>query len=309
VHAVLLDGKGLTIERPDRSTGLAVGAGLSGFALLLALVLLAQGFGFSASFAQFLAYAGAAVMAAIALAFGFWTYACATLRYEVGAEGIAVRWGPIIHRISAGSVRGVTRGRGEQRPRIAGLGWPGYHIGRGEVEGLGRTMFLSTHRSPEDVVYLRTEGLVYALSPSDPDRFVAAVERAMKGGVTEAAAPSVERHAVLVHPIWADRVAKALLLTGVLMNAGLWAVVLAVMPSLSSEITIEFPPVGDVATLQSREEILEIPATATAFLAVNVLGALLFHVRERAATYLLLSGSIFFQAVFWVAAAVAIANA
>jgi len=42
---------------------------------------------------------------------------------------------------------------------------------------------------------------------------------------------------------------------------------------------------------------------------MNVVAALLFHPKERAVTYLLLSGAVFFQVVFWVAAVVAVVNA
>jgi hypothetical protein len=93
------------------------------------------------------------------------------------------------------------------------------------------------------------------------------------------------------------------------MNLALWAFICAAYPDLSNEITIEFPPIGDITTLQSRDEIFQIPGTASAILAVNVLASLFFQPRERAAAYVLLSGTIFLQVVFWVAAVVAVVNA
>jgi hypothetical protein len=78
---------------------------------------------------------------------------------------------------------------------------------------------------------------------------------------------------------------------------------------MSNEITIEFPPIGDITTLHSRDAIFRIPGTASAILGVNLAASLLFQPRERAATYLLLSGTIFLQVVFWVAAIVAVVNA
>jgi hypothetical protein len=306
---MLLEGKSLTIERPARSTGTAVGVGISAVALVVSVVLLARALDWPTSFPQFLAYAGAAMMLAVAVAFAFWTYSCVTMRYFVDGAGVSVRWGPVSHRIATGSITGIARGRADARPRIHGVGWPGYHVGRGETAGIGETLFFSTHRDPEELVYVRTESLAYAFSPRDPDRFVGAIERARKGGGAAASTPLVDRGLVAAHPIWQDRIAQALVLTAILANAALWGFVLAVYPDLGQEITIEFPPVGEIATLESREEILQIPATASALLLVNILGALLFHPRERAATYLLLSGSVFFQAVFWVAAVVAVVNA
>ena len=80
-------------------------------------------------------------------------------------------------------------------------------------------------------------------------------------------------------------------------------------PDLDSQITIEFPPLGDIVELHSREEFLKIPLTATAILGINLVGALAFESRERAAAYMLLSGALVGQAIFWVAAIVALANA
>jgi hypothetical protein len=287
---------------------MAVGIGLSAFTLVVALALLGRALDWPASFPQFLAYAGAALMALVALAFAFWTYACATLGYVLGGEELVVRWGPLSHRIPLSAITSVTPGRGEQRPRIAGIGWMGYHAGRGEVDGIGRVLFFSTHRVPEEIVYVQTADVAYGLSPQDPARFVAGLEKARKAG-DGAGTPLVEREIIAAHPIWSDRVAQWLTLAAVLMNAALWGYLLASYPDLSNEIAIEFPPIGDITTLQPKDEILKIPATASAVLAVNLLAALLFHPKERAATYLLLSGTVFFQAVFWVAAVVAVLNA
>ena len=93
------------------------------------------------------------------------------------------------------------------------------------------------------------------------------------------------------------------------MNLGLWGYVFAIYPDLSNEITIDFPPIGDITTLHSRLEILKVPGTATAFLAVNLLAALGFQWRDRSVAHLVLSGTIFLQVVFWIAAGIAVTNA
>jgi len=95
----------------------------------------------------------------------------------------------------------------------------------------------------------------------------------------------------------------------VLANLTLWGFLFAVYPDLNNQIQIEFPPIGDVTTLQSRAEIFKIAGTASAILLTNVVAALAFQWRERAASYLLLSGAILFQALFWVAAIIAVVNA
>jgi hypothetical protein len=169
-------------------------------------------------------------------------------------------------------------------------------------------LFYSTHRVPEEIVYVETSGVTYAVSPLDPKRFVAAIERAQEAE-NDFDIPQVEREVLAAHPIWTDRIAQYLVLVAVAANVALWGYILAAYPDLNNEITIEFPPVGDITTLQSRGEIFQIPATASAMLVANLVAAMIFQPRERAATYLVLSGTIFFQAVFWVGAVVAVVNA
>ena len=119
----------------------------------------------------------------------------------------------------------------------------------------------------------------------------------------------MQRDLLAAHPIWADRVSQALALCAVALNLALWGFLFALYPDLNQQITIEFPPIDGITELHTRSDIFKIPATATAFLAVNLLAGLLFQWTERAAAYLLLSGAVFFQALFWTAAAVALINA
>jgi Bacterial PH domain len=320
VHTLLLKGQslaqGLTIERPVRTTGTLVGAGVSLLALGLALALVLRASGWPVSFTQFLAYTGAGVLLLLALLFAFWAYGCYSLRYVVDRTGLTIVWGPLKHFVSLDRIQAFVHGRGEHRPRVSGVGWRGYHIGRGYVDEFGRVLFFSTHRAPEELVYVQTPDTTYALSPEDPARFVAQAQRFQQARLPDAQAavaasakPAVQRDLLAAHPIWADRVAQALAVLAVLANLTLWGFLFAVYPDLNNEIQIEFPPIGDVTTLQSRSEIFKIPGTASAILLTNVVAALAFQWRERAASYLLLSGAILFQVLFWVAAIIAVVNA
>jgi hypothetical protein len=310
---VLLEGQSVRVERPLSSSGTAIGAAGALFAIVVAVALLARALSWPASFPQFLAYLGAAVTFFAAAAFAFWTWAGATMRYAVGAQGVTIRWGWTKQHIPAAGVAEITQGRADARPRIDGISWSGYHVGRGETEGIGPVVFYSTHRDPEDIVYVRTSTVTYGVSPRDPARFASELQEiaryAREGADTEGLAPAVERELPASHPVWSDRVCQALILAAVLANVVLWGFVLAFYPSLDQTITIEFPPIGDITTFQSRSEILKIPAAATAVLVLNLAAGLLVQARERAATYLILSGTVFFQGVFWVAAVTAIANA
>jgi len=285
----------------------AAAAFLSAIAAVLATALIVKATTWPVSLTQFVAIVSATVLIALAVVFAFWAYACYTLHYTVDRNGLTIAWGTIRHYIPMERIEGLSAGRGEDRPDLWGLSWPGLRVGRALVGGK-EVLFYSTHRSPEEIVYVRTPSATYAVSPQDPARFMAEVER-FRQSAKPGGSETVQRDIVGSHPIWADRVAQILALAAVLTNLALWGYVFAVYRDLSPQITIEFPPLGEITDVHSRNELLVIPAAALAVLAVNLVAGLAFQWRERAATYLLLSGSVFLQLLFWVSAGIAVANA
>ena len=307
MHPVLLKSQGVTIERPRRILGTVLPALPSAVAAGLALALVAKAATWPVSATQFAAIVAAIVLFVLAGLFAFWAYACHSLHYVLDGRGLTIVWGTLRHFIPMERIEGLSAGRGEDRPHLQGLSWPGLHVGRGQLDDRD-TLFYSTHSSPEEIVYVRTPAVTYAVSPQDPPRFIDEVERfkqAARAGGTE----SVQRDAIGGHPIWADRVAQWLALAAVLINLALWGYIFAIYPDLNETITIEFPPLGEITDVHSRNEILWIPAAALAVLAINLIAGLGFQWRERAATYLLLTGSVFLQLLFWVSAGIAVANA
>lgn len=272
----------------------------------LALALTARAVTWPVSATQFVAVVGAIILFVLAGVFAFWAYACYTLHYVLDRRGLTIVWGTQRHFIPMARIQGLSAGRGEDRPELRALSWPGLHVGRGRLKGR-EALFYSTHRSPEEIVCVRTPAVTYAVSPQDPPRFIAEVER-FKQAAGPGGTESVWRDVIGGHPIWADRLAQWLALAAVLINLALWGYIFAIYPDLNETIRIEFPPLGDIDQ-GSRDEILKIPAAALAVLAVNLIAGLGFQWRERAATYLLLTSSVFLQLLFWVSAGIAVANA
>ena len=308
MYPVLLQGQGVTIERPRRALGATAAALLATIAAVLAIALIVKATTWPVSLTQFVGIVGASVLIVLAIVFAFWGYACYTLHYAVDRNGLTIAWGTIRHYIPMERIEGLSAGRGEDRPRLRGLSWPGLRVGRALVGGR-EALFYSTHRSPEEIVYVRTATTTYAVSPQDPARFIAEVEQ-FRRSAGPGGRETVQRDVVGSHPIWADRVAQLLALAAVLANLGLWGYMFAVYQDLPhGEIFLEFPPLGEITETRPTSDIMIIPAAALAVLAVNLVAGLAFQWRERAATYLLLSGSVFLQLLFWVSAGIAIANA
>jgi hypothetical protein len=154
----------------------AAAALLSAVAAVLAAALIVKAASWPVSFTQFVAIVSASVLIALAAVFAFWAYACYTLHYAVDRKGLTIAWGTIRHYIPMERIEGLSAGRGEDRPELRGLSWPGLRVGRALV-GDKEVLFYSTHRSPEEIVYVRASSATYAVSPQDPARFMAEVER------------------------------------------------------------------------------------------------------------------------------------
>jgi hypothetical protein len=268
---VLLQSESLTIERPQRTSGTLIGVLLAVVAIALLTPLAVQAADWPIAWPTFVAYLAAIALFLLALLFAFWAYACFSLHYRIDGSGLLIRWGPLRHFIPIDRIQKLVPGRGEHQPRLQGLSWWGYHIGRGLAQGLGEVLFFSTHRSPEEVIYVQTATAVYGLSPRDHTRFTLALQRFQRAGQA-GGSEGVRRHLLAAHPIWGDRIAQGLAATAIALNAGLFAYVFAIYPGLSDQITIAFPPIGDITTLEAKREILKIPATALVLLALSLRG-------------------------------------
>jgi hypothetical protein len=308
VHPLLLKGQGVTVEHPPRFTGTLTGAALAGVASALAVALLVKASTWPPSLTLFLAILGVTLLAALTLFFAFWAWSCYSLRYVLDRGGLTIFWGAVRHHLPIEEIVEFKHGRGEMKARVSGLAWPGHKVGHGYADDIGSAIFFSTHRSPEDIVFVKTRERTYAISPTDPARFIAEALRFKEVGQPDHS-PPVQWSVVGLHPIWSDRWAQWLGIAAIGLNLALCGFVLGFYPSLDNQITIEFPPIGDITTLQSRSEILTIPATASVFLVVNLIAGLIFQWRERAAAYLLMGGTVILQVAFCIAAIVALVNA
>jgi hypothetical protein len=246
------------------------------------------------------------VLVALALLFAYWTLACLTMTYALDEKGLSIRWGLLRQFIPLGRIERFVPGREARPSQVRGVNWWGCHVGRGNVAGLGEVLFYSTHRSAWEPTYIVTATRTYAISPENGVRFAMDLQRLLEGKRPEEAAGQRAEHPVVAtHPFWLDRYAQALLVAAVLTSTALIGFVFGVYPGLADHLNLAFPPGGD-PELRPKREVLQIPLTALAVLAVSLAAGLAAHKWERAASHVLFAGAVFLQGLFWVAAAIAI---
>lgn len=271
----------------------------------LAGLLVSRGLTQEVSLSAFGCHLLAVVFFALGCLFAYWTYACATLRYEVDRNALTVRWGFIRQVVPLDKIEKLETAYSEAVPKVEGLDWPGHQVGRGRAERFGDILFYATHRNPEELVYVVTAQQAYAVSLSERQEFVAEVEARRKEGPAIALRQRPRRSFFMAQPVWGDRLAHALALVAIAVWAATLGLVFARYPGLPESLAMSFPPL-EVTRVASKSELLSLPTTAFGILTVNLVLAFAFHAWERIVSHLLLVALVGVQAVFLVGAAIAV---
>ena len=291
--------------RPQRITGVALGGLASAWAFVFMALLIARAATQPVSLSTLFCYLFAALFLAVGLLLAYWTYACASLRYTLDRNGLVIHWGFVRQVIPLDQVKRLVRGEAGALPHVQGVNWLDYHVGHAELEGIGETLFYSTHRRADDLVYVVTPTQTYAVSPPYAQQFMTEVEAMRKEGAMVALRQVPRRLPLIDQPFWQDRWAQLLALAGILVCAVTFGVVFARYGSLPDSLAISFPPL-DVERIASKHALLSLPATAFGILLVSLIAAFAARAWERLAAYMLLAALIAVQGVFLWGAVVAV---
>lgn len=213
---------------------------------------------------------------------GYLVYGLFSLRYQLHRDALTIVWGVTRQIIPMGSIREVVRGEdlGEEI-KVRGANWPGYLVGSGQIEGIGRTLFYATEPVARQLVVI-TPTQAYGISPADPDGFLDAFEIRQHMGPIRPLSYQHHQPEILSWPVWRDRLAYLLLALGLAANLTLFAYLCWRYPS--------------------RTDILRLPAIGLVAQIANSSFGILIHSRQRVGAYLLWGGAVVVQFLSWLAA-------
>ncbi|MPZ24660.1 MAG: hypothetical protein GEU28_14275 [Dehalococcoidia bacterium] len=294
------------IYRPPRGLGFAIGLFLTFWAFAVCAVVALRAASIGIEFEGFLVWLGALFFLLLGGIFLYWSLACLNVAYIVDRNGLAIQWGPIRQLVPLDQIQRLVPGTNIKRPRIKGLGWWGHHIGQGTIRGIGHTLFYSTHRSRNELLYVVTPKQSYGICVHDPVLFAREVESRQAMGPTRTVNQAPIRNALAGQAFWLDRTAQALMLVGAAFCAAIYGYIFYEYPSLSETIDLSFPSLGGVVRVGDKSELLQIPNSALAVLAIDIVLALVVHLWQRLLAYILLLGGIFTQGMLLVAAYIAL---
>ena len=292
--------------QPSRALGLLVGILLTLWSGGVAVLLANGGVAADGGLQVFVTFLGASVAGALAMVFAFWTYSLATLSYLLDRNGLVITWGPTKQIVPLRSIRRLVPASSVGVPRIHGVSWWGHHVGQGDIAQIGTVLFYSTHQATEQVLYVMTAERNYAISVEDPEAFAREVVRRQELGPTAEVTHHVERSGASLESFWADPRARWLAAAALIGLALVWAQVALRYGSLPETLALHFPVNDAVVAPGGREAILELPRTATALLAVNLVQGVVLHAWDRMAGYVLFAAAVAIQIGIFVATAIAL---
>ncbi len=271
------------IFKPRRSTGILVGIAITISLLALDALLLSYLRWGQISLVFFIFVLLIILSLPLLALLGYLVYGLLNLRYQLHRNALTIVWGATQQIIPMDSIREVVRGEdlGEEI-KVRGIRWPGHLMGRGQIEGIGRTLFYATEPVAGQLLVV-TPTVAYGISPSDPDGFLDAFEIRQQMGPIQLLPYEHRQPGFLRWPIWRDRLAHLLLALGSGANLILFAYHCWRYPALAQADVFRLPAIGLVALIANSS-----------------LG-ILIHSRQRVGAYLLWGGAIAVQFLCWLA--------
>jgi len=293
--------------RPPRTVGSLVGGGIAAWCFIVTLALVVRGVTQDVALGVIALYAVASVFFLLGLLFAYWTYSLGTLRYTLDRNALTITWGDIRQMVPVSQIERLVPGRELQNPHIAGVSWLGHHVGHATIEGgVGETLFYSTHRSPQDLLYVVTPNQSYALSLEDEVVFAEAVQQQQRLGSLVAVPQAPDRLYLAAQPFWEDRTAQVLAAAAFATFFLMLGYVYRQYPGLPPSIALSFPQLNGVTRVASKSELLKLPMTGVGLLLLNLGLGFVAHSWERMVGYVLLLAAISAEGILLAAAIIAL---
>ena len=293
--------------RPPRTIGSLLGGGIALWCFLLTTALVVRGATLDVSLSAVALYILATIFFFLGVLFAYWTYSLGTMRYVIDRNVLTIGWGDIRQQVPMSQIERLVPGRELSAPSVAGVSWLGHHVGRAKVEGgIGETLFYSTHRSPEDLLYVVTASGAYAISVEDEVAFAEAVQAQQRLGSLVAVPQAPDRMYLAAQPFWEDRAAQVLVAAAFAVFFAMFAYIYRQYPHLSDSIELTFPQLSGVTRVGSKSELLKLPAVGIVLLLVNIVLGFVAHSWERMVGYVLLIAAISAEGILLAAAIIAL---
>jgi hypothetical protein len=219
-------------------------------------------------------------------------YALLQAHYSLERDGLRLRWGLRAEDIPLPDVEWVRPASDLAfRLPLPFLPTPGSILGTINVADLGPVEFMAADLG--SMLLVATPHKVYAISPADPQSFVAAFQRVVEMGSLSPLPPATTLPVAYLQSVWSDLPARYLSLTGLLITVVLFVVVGLVIPSHTS-IALGWLSSGLPVEPGLPERLLLLPVLGTFTYVLDLLVGLYLYrfLPLRPVSFLLWIGSV-----------------
>jgi len=222
-----------------------------------------------------------------------------SLRYEMDRNRVCIACAFYRLTIPLAEIQEVVSSDEVASIRFRGLHWPGYL--KGTLRGSAPKTWSMATEPMERQLILRTRDLNVGISPQDQERFTRDLNQRRRLGPV--CTTELERtwRGLAAWPLWRDTILGWLLAIAVMLNLGLYGMILYRYDSLPARIALHYSAGGYADRIESKEWLFMVAGIGSVTLLFNGLLASLIDGRERLAAHLLAGLSIGLQLVLWAA--------
>ena len=253
----------------------------------------------------FLLAIGACLTLGLAIRILYQLWGLINASYELDRNALVIHWGPVEHQIPMGSIREVIAGtKLQNRHTRFSLRWPGYFVALGRAtvaapsdsdsagpSALDPVLFYAAG-GPRKQVVLRTDAVAYAISPADLEAFLGALRERLEMGPTQEVAERATHPTFLDWPIWRDRWALGMLMSGFGLLVLLVGMLCWRYPYLPPDIVLRVTATGEPLLIARAARIFYVVLVGTIFAVLDTGLGFVFYHRERPIAYFLWSGHV-----------------
>ena len=215
------------------------------------------------------------VMYALIPIFAYRGYALWRASYEIEREGVRLRWGLREEVIPMDQVSWIqlVDPHGAPLPLPRGR-WPGAVLGNRQLPDGSKIEFLAAQT--HDLIVIASERGNYVISPSHPNEFLHAYRRFAEMGSFTPLEGYSAYPTFLLSRVWASRLARVLLVSGVALSLILLVVVSFYVPNHQS-ISFRFSSTGEPLEQVASVQLILLPILNFFFLLMDFLAGLYFY--------------------------------
>ena len=232
---------------------------------------------------------------------GYQLYGLARSGYDIDRNAVTIQWGPVKQIVPVESIQRIMLGTEVENgvKYFRGWRWPGLMQGQGQLPEADLTVFYASASLRQQLI-LMTPSISYAVSPADTAGFIESIKARYELGPTQAVQQTTEHPAFFDWPLWSDRVAHYLLITGATMCLLLFGLVSLRFPQLPPILPLHYNVLGLPDRSGPATQTFILPLIGLLALGANTLLGSVFYRREQVASYLLWGGTIVVQVLLWI---------